>query len=505
MRSVGNETRSLTAPTRADMLEHLPSGRAARASTTRRRLVRTTALLPAAVATACRGDGGRTGAGVARTAPPQHVRIASSMPDTQFDFESSWTDFLAEHPGWTKEIAYNVGNVKFIADIAAGDAPDTFTQNSSQLLDTAAKGLVRPLEPYLARDRFDWKRYYPAAKIGAEYRQQHYGTPHHVDVYSLYANEPVLREGGVDPKKQPASWDELVATNRRLLKHGADGQPTRLGFVPVYGVSPFPLWYFPANGAPLVSPDGTKVGFDTAAGLEVLEWMASAVGALGGWSQLQAFRAPFQARAAARTASGTPSPATPWRTPSSAPGASARACSRRTRAPRSGSGRCPAGRAPGARSSATTSRCTWCFPRSPRTPTPAGSGSCATVATGPEVHPVEHGRLRHGRHPRCGERSGVAQGPALAQAGQRADGRGQAPSYFPIPARTRSAPPSPPSSSPSCAAKRAPRRRWRISSARPSARWISSAPRERVGGAADGLRAGSRSGGRVGDRYAIVT
>ncbi|MGH2368993.1 MAG: extracellular solute-binding protein, partial [Chloroflexota bacterium] len=267
--------------------------RRSRPGVTRRAVVAGAAALPAGLATGCGAIDGGQGARDTASLEPQLVRIWVPFGDQQFNFEASWTDFLATHPGWTREIAYEVSNVKFITSVTAGDAPDVFMQPSMFLLDAAAKGMVRPLDPFIARDKVDWRQYFPAGKIGAEYRTKHYGLPHHVDVYSVYANEQVLRDGGFDAKKKPATWDELMATNQRLTRHGADGQPTRMGFIPFYGVSPFPLYYFPANGAPLISPDGTKVGFDTPGGLEALEWMSAAIKALGGWDVIQSFRSQF--------------------------------------------------------------------------------------------------------------------------------------------------------------------------------------------------------------------
>jgi multiple sugar transport system substrate-binding protein len=249
------------------------------------------AALPTVLAAGCAAGGGP--AAPARSLEPQLLKIWVPFGDQQFNFEASWADFLAEHAGWTREIVYDVSNVKFVTSVTAGESPDVFMQPSLFLLDAAAKGMIRPLDQYISRDRVDWKQYYAAGKIGALYRTRHYGLPHHVDVYSVYGNEKVLREGAFDPKKKPASWDELLATNTRLTRQGPDGQPTRLGFIPFYGVSPFVLYYFVANGAPLLSADGARVGFDTAAGLEVLEWMSNAIKSLGGWERIQAFRGQF--------------------------------------------------------------------------------------------------------------------------------------------------------------------------------------------------------------------
>ena len=259
---------------------------------TRRTLVTTTAAaLPPILAAGCGAAGGQSAP--AKTLEPQLVKIWVPFGDTQFNFEGSWSDFVAKHPGWTREIAYDVANTKFITSVTAGESPDVFMQPSMFLLDAAAKSMIKPLDEYIARDKVDWKQYYAAGKIGALYRQKHYGLPHHVDVYSIYGNAKVLREGGFDPAKKPATWDELMATNPRVTKTGTEGQPTRMGFIPFYGVSPFVLYYFPANGAPLVSADGTKVGFDNAAGLETLEWMSSAIKSLGGWDRIQSYRSQF--------------------------------------------------------------------------------------------------------------------------------------------------------------------------------------------------------------------
>lgn len=260
---------------------------------TRRAAFGNVAALPAVVATACGAIGGG-GAPDKATLEPQQVRIWVPFGDQQFNFEASWKDFLVKHSGWTREMVYDVSNVKFITSVTAGDAPDVFMQPSMFLLDAAAKGMVRPLDQFISRDKVDWRQYFPAGKIGAEYRSKHYGLPHHVDVYSVYGNEKVLREGGFDAKKKPGSWDELLATNQRVTKQGPDGAPARVGFIPFYGVSPFVIYYFPANGAPLLSADGTKVGFDNAAGLEALEWMSAAIKSLGGWERIQSFRSQFQ-------------------------------------------------------------------------------------------------------------------------------------------------------------------------------------------------------------------
>ena len=87
-------------------------------------------------------------------AQPQQTAIWVPFGDKQFDFESSWKDFLVRHPGWTREIVYEASNAKFVTAVTAGDAPDVFMQPSMFLLDAAARGLIRPLDRLIAATRW---------------------------------------------------------------------------------------------------------------------------------------------------------------------------------------------------------------------------------------------------------------------------------------------------------------------------------------------------------------
>ena len=265
---------------------------------TRRGLLRTAcaaAGVGAAGALAACGPG-QTGAGepASTVTGAQHLRIWWPFGSHNLAVEESWTEFQSKHPGWTAEIVFDGSYAKFLTAVAAGDVPDVYLPSSEFVLEAAAKGFLRPLDQFIARDKVSWQRYFTAAQIGAEYKSKRYGMPHHVDVYSVYANDKVLRESGLDPKKKPGSWDELAATNQRLKKLAPEGFPSRLGFVPAYGIGAFPLFYFPANGVRLTTQDGTKVAFDTPAGLEAIEWIGAAIKNLGSWEQITAFQKQIQ-------------------------------------------------------------------------------------------------------------------------------------------------------------------------------------------------------------------
>ncbi|MGH2355412.1 MAG: extracellular solute-binding protein [Chloroflexota bacterium] len=246
--------------------------------------------LSALVACAPGGTGGGAEPAAGKLTGPQQLRIWWPFGSENLAVAESWKEFQSKHPDWTAEIVFDGSYAKFLTGVAAGDVPDVYMPSSEFVLEGAAKGYIRPVDQLIARDKIDWKQYFQAAQIGCVYKEQRYGMPHHVDVYSVYANDRVLHEAGFDPQKKPASWDELLASNQRLKKGEPGGTASRMGFIPTYGIGPFPLYYFQANGVPLVSQDGTKVGFDTPAGLEAIEWMGTAIKNLGGWEQITAFQ-----------------------------------------------------------------------------------------------------------------------------------------------------------------------------------------------------------------------
>ncbi len=222
-----------------------------------------------------------------------HLQIWWPYGSKNLAVDQSFEAFQKTHPTWSAEISYTNGFDKFLVAVASGTPPDVYMPSSDFLLLIAYKGIVKPLDAYIARDKVDMKQYYPAAVLGGSYKSKTYGLPQHMDVASLYQNDHLLQEVGLDPKQAPASWDDLAALNAHLVKK--DGTAlVRAGFVPTWGWPvDAPAW-FQANGVPLVSADGTQVAFDTQAGLEALTWVQQHVQQLGGMQTIGAYQKTFK-------------------------------------------------------------------------------------------------------------------------------------------------------------------------------------------------------------------
>jgi multiple sugar transport system substrate-binding protein len=267
----------------------------------RRALVRTLAplaLVPMASAlAACGAPKGASGEGdVARPAPsgPQRVDLWWSIADNNPSVRPAWEDFLRRHPGWTGELTMGVTYDKYQASVAGGVSPDAYFGSFQQIQQAAFKKLFAPLDQYINRDKVNMDQYFFGSRAGAVYKGKIYGMPHHSNVRSVYINDQVFREVGLDPSKAPASWDDFRTANRRMKKEDAPGMLSRIGYNPTWQIGgPTAALYFQLNGVPLLSDDGNAPGFATPAGVEALKWLVDEVAFLGGPQALADYQKAF--------------------------------------------------------------------------------------------------------------------------------------------------------------------------------------------------------------------
>lgn len=256
----------------------------AAASSTAAAAVGPTPTIPAALAPVTLGGTGGP-----------HLQIWWPNGSKNVSIDNIFTDFHKTHDTWSAEISYTNGYDKFLTAVAANTPPDVFMPTPDRMLQYAAKGgILATLDSYIAADKVDLSQYYKAAVISIKYQNKVYGMPDHLDVASIYQNDRVLQTVGVDPAKGPASWDDLAAMNQKVTKKSGDNLE-RVGFVPTWGWPTDTVGWLQANGVQLLSDDGTKVTFDSAAGTEALNWVATQLKELGGPDTISAYQKPFKA------------------------------------------------------------------------------------------------------------------------------------------------------------------------------------------------------------------
>ncbi|MDG4833268.1 ABC transporter substrate-binding protein [Solwaraspora sp. WMMD1047] len=92
----------------------------------------------------------------------------------------------------------------------------------------ASKGILAPLDDFIAADGFDTADFVPAAMSQMRYEGKTYSMPIALHAQMLLYNKKLYAEAGLDgPPVTTEEWAEQIA---KLTKRGADGTITQLGY-----------------------------------------------------------------------------------------------------------------------------------------------------------------------------------------------------------------------------------------------------------------------------------
>ena len=166
---------------------------------------------------------------------------------------------------------------KLATALAAGSPPDTcYIGAPSLMANVIDAGRVEPLDkfrPDIAT--LDWLE--PIKKLLI--RDGHmYGIPVNCGVLGLYYNADLYKASGLDPDKPPTTWDELLSNAKAIAK------PDKAIWGHYFPTKPvsitadrFWLSYLWQAGGEWLSPDESEVAFNSAAGVEALQFYADMV------------------------------------------------------------------------------------------------------------------------------------------------------------------------------------------------------------------------------------
>src|SRR5262245_17057229 len=125
-------------------------------------------------------------------------------------------------------------DAKFLLAVVGGDPPDLMAQWNPIIPTWAQSGMLRPLDDLMSaeeKDRF-FREAYPISKKIGVYDERLYGMAIGVNVWALYYRPEHLREAGLDSARFPDSLETLVSWGEKLDRLDAQGNLTRLGFLP---------------------------------------------------------------------------------------------------------------------------------------------------------------------------------------------------------------------------------------------------------------------------------
>ncbi|MEO6083358.1 MAG: ABC transporter substrate-binding protein [Umezawaea sp.] len=186
------------------------------------------------------------------------------------------TRWNSEHPDNQVELVFNGGNdgalQKTLASFVSGKPPAVAYEFGSSLSGLADRPQTQDLTATVKDDKdFDWDDLFPAGRAAATVDGKVYGVPALVDNLSLVYNKKLFDEAGVAYPTESWTWDDFRTAAARL----SAPNDNRYGWAYVNDGTEDTVWRYLAllwqAGGDLLSPDGKKAAFDSAAGVQAMQ------------------------------------------------------------------------------------------------------------------------------------------------------------------------------------------------------------------------------------------
>lgn len=229
------------------------------------------AVAPSAQASSVGTPSASDPASPAQSAPAKEVTFWGSWSGDQVaQLEKQTAAYNSAQSTYTvKYVAQEIVEAKLLTGIASGLVPDVVLWDRNQTPLYVNKGALAPIDDYIKKDGVDLAQFYDQALGEMVIDGKTYGVPLLVDNRSLFYNKTILEKAGVKP---PTNWDELRSVAKAVtVKSG--GKVSRAGFS--LGDPGLFAMYLRQAGGSMFSEDGKKTAFNSAQGLEVLDYWKS--------------------------------------------------------------------------------------------------------------------------------------------------------------------------------------------------------------------------------------
>jgi multiple sugar transport system substrate-binding protein len=200
--------------------------------------------------------------------------------------------FRKAYPSIKLELVPATDEQKILTAAASKSLPDLLWLGRTDLISYAARGIIRPLDDLMQRDKFPLDRLYPAALEESRYDGKLYGLPQFHTARALYVNLDALKEAGVElGALNTGDWNQLRELGGKLVKRTGD-RVERWGFDPK---SEDFLWLWGlANGGKFISDDNKKVSYNDPKIVEALDWSKQVYDAQGGYKAYLSAKSTWQ-------------------------------------------------------------------------------------------------------------------------------------------------------------------------------------------------------------------
>ncbi len=169
-------------------------------------------------------------------------------------------------------------NQKLTVALATGAGPDIIDQDISFFPAYYQKNTLEPLnlDVFCSKSTADVQKAYVAGGLdGVTFDGKIYGLPYQSNSMSMFLNNDIFKEAGLDPVKDaPKTWDDMKTLGAKLMKKDAGGKVTRNGYEFPYQSQRWMLQEFQPMleqyGGKLVSADGKQCQLNSDAAVKAL-------------------------------------------------------------------------------------------------------------------------------------------------------------------------------------------------------------------------------------------
>jgi multiple sugar transport system substrate-binding protein len=165
-------------------------------------------------------------------AAPVTLSLWTGYPELEPFYKKAAEEYAKTHPGFKLEtLSSQLREMeqKLTAAVPTDTGPDVFDIGRNISLVFADAGLLPPNPPKVMT-LVKSKAFHPVVVEYNTWKGQVYGIPFQEGSKpALFYNTKMFTEAGLDPKKPPTTFDELMAAARKLAKKDASGNLTRAG------------------------------------------------------------------------------------------------------------------------------------------------------------------------------------------------------------------------------------------------------------------------------------
>ncbi len=165
-------------------------------------------------------------------AEPVTLNLWTGYPELEPFYKKAAEEYAKTHPGFQLEtLSSQLREMeqKLTASVPTDTGPDLFDIGRNITISFCDAGLLPPNPPKVM-SLVKSKAYHPVVVEYNTWKGQVYGIPFlEGSKPALFYNIKMFTEAGLDPKKPPTTFDELMAAARKLAKKDASGNLVRAG------------------------------------------------------------------------------------------------------------------------------------------------------------------------------------------------------------------------------------------------------------------------------------